>query len=530
MSDQNYFFVTQVLPHEDTDDHEVVARCGNLSIMHAPGEIQSFGVLIGVRESDQSIQYLSENTMKVFGLPYTDFLGKHLSALFSSDDYSLVNSHLSSQNFRMINPIQVTINNRRIDLILHRRSGVLFIEAERSKPNEDAIAIYQEKSQKAIMRILGAQTVPELIQASVDEIREITGYDRVLFYVFDEQYHGKVIGESRVPDIDSFLGSRFPAWETPSTVRELYRTNFTRYLPHIFDVPAKVHAADGNNTEGRLDMTNTILRATRQCHTQYLTNMGVGASLTFSMTMKDRLWGFIVCHKKRPGEISYTHRLICEQVAGVIPDELWSREKPEQYEVKLQSLKDEILANVQSAPNVASGILGKHKALLEMTRANGAAIYFNNVLKVFGLAPEENHVRQLVQHLANDTYNLAFNQEPNGLIYTNNLVDYFKKNGLEAHIEFVMQIKQKASGLLMVPITNSKKDFVLWFRPEQVTTATWGGNPSKSTIFDEKYMHAPLSPRKSFESWKANVVNRSEAWLPMEVGTAKKLRDALTGF
>ncbi|MGB0524943.1 MAG: GAF domain-containing protein, partial [Flammeovirgaceae bacterium] len=482
-----------------------------------------------VRESDQSIAYLSENTMKVFGLPHQDLLGKPLATLFSSEDYQLIKANLGSQNFKMVNPIQVKVNGRAVDLILHRRNGVLFIEVEKSQPNENALTIYQEKSQKAIVRILGAQTVPELIQAAVDEIREITNYDRVLFYVFDEQYHGKVIGESRVPDINSFLGSRFPAWETPGKVRELYRTNFTRYMPHVFDVPVKIAAADGSNTEGSLDMTNTILRATRQCHIQYLTNMGVGASLTFSMTMNGRLWGFIVCHKRKPGELSYTHRLICEQVAGVIPDELWSREQPELYESRLIGLKDQVVANVQQAPNVASGILGKHKEVLELARASGAALYYNNILKVFGQGPTDDEVRTLIQHLVNDTYNLVFQEDSKGLIYTNNLVSYFDKMGLSAQTGFARQIKEKASGLVIIPITPTGKDFLLWFRPEQVTVATWAGNPSKNTIFDEKYIHAPLNPRKSFESWKANVVNRSEAWLPMEVGTAKKLRDALIG-
>ena len=529
MSDSNYYFVTQVLPHEDTDDHEVVARCGNLSIMHAPGEIQSFGVMLGIEEANQHISYVSKNTMKLFGLSYTDVLGKPLSTLFTAEDYRVLSSHLNSQNFKMVNPIQLRINDRPVDLILHRRNGILFIEVEKSTPNENALSIYQSKSQKAIVRILETQTVPELIQVAVDEIREITGYDRVLFYIFDEQYHGKVIGESRVPDIDSFLGSRFPAWETPGKVRDLYQTNFTRYMPHVFDRAVPVVGINDAPTEGTLDMTNTILRATRQCHIQYLTNMGVGASLTFSMSMNGRLWGFIVCHKRKPGELSYTHRLICEQVAGVIPDELWSREQPEQYENKLMMLKDQILANVQQAPNVASGILGKYREVLEMTRANGVAICYNNVVKVIGQGPTEDEVRTLVQHLANDTYNLIFQQDLGGLIYTNNLVNYFDKMGLAAQTNFARQIKTQASGVLIIPITASRKDFLIWFRPEQVTVATWGGNPSKSTIFDEKYMHAPLNPRKSFESWKANVVNRSEAWLPMEVGAAKKLRDSLIG-
>lgn len=520
------YFVTQVLPHEDTDDHEIIAKCGNLSVMHAPGAIQSFGLMLGIKEPALRISHVSDNSARLLGIPYKELLGKPLSSLMEPAAFESLKLNLASQNFKMINPVKAKLNGRPFDLILHRRNGVLFLECEKDNPAASGtLDQYREMSQRAITRMLSTRTVPELIQTAVDEIRAVTGYERILFYVFDEQYHGKVIGESRVPDIESFLGSRFPAWETPGPVRELYRTNFTRYLPHIYDVPSKVHSETGEETEGRLDMTNTILRATKQCHIDYLTNMGVGSSLTFSMTIKDRLWGFIVCHRRKPLEIPYTHRLLCEQVAGIIPDELWAREKPELYQQKLYGIKEKLHAAVKAAPNPASGLFANRQDFLELTSAEGGAIVFNNVVKGFGSAPADDQIRMLVQMIEN--YNLLYKHYPKGLVYTNNLSNFFAKYGYMNEANFAKQLKDMASGLLMVPITNTGRDYALWFRPEQVVVATWAGNPSKDTIFDAKYLHAPVNPRKSFEAWKANVVNRSEAWLPFEVEAATQFRDAL---
>lgn len=519
------YFITQVLPHEDTDDHEVIARCGNLNVMHAPGIIQSFGAMLCLKEPELRITHASDNTLRILGTAHTDLLGKPLQSIMEPAQFDSLRSSLGSQNLRMINPLKVRVNGRPLDFILHRRNGVLFIEVERTPTEAGSVDAYREMSQRAIMRILSTQTVPELIQVSVDEIRQITGYDRVLFYVFDEMYHGKVIAESKVPDIESYLGSRFPAWETPGPVRELYRTNFTRYIPHVYDMFSKVHSETGENTEGKLDMTNTILRATKQCHVEYLTNMGVAASLTFSMTMKDRLWGFIVCHKRKPGEIPFTNRLLCEQVAGVIPDELWSREKPELHQQKLMGLVEQVAQGLSSAPNVASGLFAHRDQIMEMMNAKGIAIAFNGVVKPFGQAPGEGEVRQLVQLL--ESRSLVFRNDQKGLIYTNSLVTYFSRLGFQSEAGFARQIKDFGSGMIVIPITKTGRDYLIFFRPEQVTVATWAGNPSKQTIFDEKYMHAPLSPRKSFEAWKANVVNRAEAWLPFEVEAVTRLRDAL---
>ena len=74
--------------------------------------------------------------------------------------------------------------------------------------------------------------------------------------------------------------------------------------------------------------------------------------MSFSIVIDDRMWAMIACHKKRPMEVSYTHRLICEQVAGVLPDVLKQRENPEEYKKVVQSYKDLLVSNAQT-----SGIL-----------------------------------------------------------------------------------------------------------------------------------------------------------------------------
>jgi light-regulated signal transduction histidine kinase (bacteriophytochrome) len=58
----------------------------------------------------------------------------------------------------------------------------------------------------ALQRIVAAPALPNLCDEVATIFAEITGYDRVMVYRFDEEGHGEVFSERRRPDRD-FLRS-----------------------------------------------------------------------------------------------------------------------------------------------------------------------------------------------------------------------------------------------------------------------------------------------------------------------------------
>lgn len=522
-------FISQVLPHEDTDEHEVIQRCGNLSIVHAPGTIQSYGALLVISEPDLTVKYASENTMKILGVPHENILNRNLSEALSPEAFQDLQRHFGSQNFKMVNPVRITFNGQQFNCILSRKGQLLYIDFEKvALGARDNAELYRELSQKAIMSIMQTQTIDDLLQVTVDSVREVTGFDRVMLYRFDEQYHGKVIAESLSGELPSFLNHCFPSWETPGPIRKLYMQTLTRYLPHIFDVEVKVAGTGIETTEGLVDLSSTNLRSCPRCHLDYMTNMGVGSSMSFSIVIDDRMWAMIACHKKRPIEVSYTHRLICEQVAGVLPDVLKQRENPEEYKKVVQSYKDLLINTVQNN-GILQGLAGSGENLTNMVRATGAAVIHQGQIKLVGATPAEPDVQKLVEILCPEPNGLLYKDDQFGLLYTNNLSTTIKKRipGGMSHLDFINHIKSVASGVIIVPLSRTKQDFLIFFRPEQVESAVWGGAPTTDTLFDEKYVHAPLNPKKSFETWQENVTGRSEGWVPYEVEAATQLRDSL---
>ncbi|WP_437597429.1 hypothetical protein WMF28_32800 [Sorangium sp. So ce590] len=58
----------------------------------------------------------------------------------------------------------------------------------------------------AIERIQSAAGLFEACEAAAQEIKRLTGYDRVMIYRFDRAWNGEVIAEAREPDIDLTSG------------------------------------------------------------------------------------------------------------------------------------------------------------------------------------------------------------------------------------------------------------------------------------------------------------------------------------
>jgi len=70
-----------------------------------------------------------------------------------------------------------------------------------------------------------------LCQYVADETRNITGYDRVMIYRFDEQYNGEVYAESKIHNNESWLNLHYPHTDIPAQARALYLKKSIKNYP-----------------------------------------------------------------------------------------------------------------------------------------------------------------------------------------------------------------------------------------------------------------------------------------------------------
>ena len=87
------------------------------------------------------------------------------------------------------------------------------------------------------------------------------------------------------------------------------------------------------------------------------------------------------------------------------------------------------------------------------------------------------------------------------------------------------EYRANASGILAVPLSQIPRDYLFFFRKEQVQTLEWAGNPEKS--YDVGPLGDRLTPRKSFAIWKQIVHAQSPPWSEADREIAEAARIAL---
>ena len=398
--------------------------------------------------------------------------------------------------------------------IVHRSDTSIVLELE---PDDIATSVnffdFYSLVKRPVNRLQKTQTLSELCQVAVEEVKQITGFDRVMVYRFDADGAGSVIAEAKQESAAPFLGLHYPPTDIPKQAKYLYLLNLLRLIPDAAYTPVPLVSA--NDAATPLDMSLASLRSVSPLHTEYLINMGVQASMSISLIRDRNLWGLIACHHTAPRKLSYEIRTICEFLGQVIALELTSREDSEDsdYQMRLKTLQTDFVTTLTASTTLKQGLTDSAEQLLALTSSVGVAYCEQGEVVLVGQTPNETEVSQLVQWLGE--------QFDDDVVYqTASLA-----NAYPAANDF----DSRTSGLLALAISKVQQIYILWFRPEVLQTVNWAGNPAKSAEMDEQG-HTRISPRQSFDLWKETVRQRSLPWKPCEIEAAIELRSAIIGL
>src|SRR5690606_38226403 len=127
----------------------------------------------------------------------------------------------------------------------------------------------------AMGRLNETQSSADLCDRLAVEVRELTAFDRVMVYRFDEEWNGEVIAEQKRDDLNSFLGLHYPAGDIPAQARRLYTTNWTRLIADVSYTPVPLVPVHDPDTGTPLDLSHSVLRSVSPIHLEYLATMGV---------------------------------------------------------------------------------------------------------------------------------------------------------------------------------------------------------------------------------------------------------------
>ncbi|KAI4228510.1 MAG: hypothetical protein L6R36_001547 [Xanthoria steineri] len=554
-------------------DGDTLQRCEDEPI-HIPGAIQSFGLLLALREEDEGrfkVRIVSENSKKIIG--YTpkqlfeldsfcdiltddqaDNLLDHIDFIRDEDSDPATNGpevftmairppasrrshklwcamHINEANrdlviceFELeddpINPLiphgegtpdlpEDTLNSVPTDEELAEST------VNMSKPLRVLRTARKRKGEAAAMEVFNimsqvqeqlanAPNLDSFLKILVGVVKELTGFHRVMIYQFDQGWNGRVVTELVDPRAtkDLYKGLNFPASDIPKQARDMYKINKVRLLYDRDQETARLVCRTVADLETPLDLTFAYLRAMSPIHIKYLANMAVRASMSISINAFNELWGLIACHSygSKGMRVSFPIRKMCRLVG----DSASRNIERLSYASRLQARK--LINTVPTEKNPTGYIIASSDDLLQLFDADCGLLSIREETKVLGKLDQTQEALALLEYMRLRKFTTVMDSVDVRLDFP----DLRYPPGFTVF-----------AGLLLVPLSVSGSDFIVFFRKGQMREVKWAGNPYEKFI--QEGTEGYLEPRKSFKTWSETVVGKCKEWTEEQIETAAVL-------
>lgn len=467
---------------------EQLATCDREPI-HALSRVQKNGVLLVVSYDTLQILQASENCYPLTKTPAEQMLNHSLADFFDPVFLSNIRNTLSDLSFHHINfgTMCERDNEQNIFCVIHREEHYFILEIDYFKHTSTHPLSSEDIVEKAIETFEVHETLEDLAFSIAKSVHEISQFDRVMVYQFDEAFNGHVIAQISDQLKENYLGHHFPASDIPAQARALYLKNTFRIIEDVEDTGSMIIPQLNPITNEPLDMSFCYCRSVSPIHLQYLKNMGVGASMSISIVIEGRLWGLIACHHPTPKKIplklysayyllSKTYSFLIEQKRDLIhyQQSFKLRMKREMYLRVLEAKKE---------TNFIHAFCEEFPSLSETIPCDCIFFHYQNEFFIQKDMLSQNHLRDIL-----NVVTPAFDEG----VFTSSrlLIEYPQLKELTAPI----------GGVLAIELPQLGNAVLLFIRYEQSKVITWAGEPHKQIRYENGI--PIIEPRTSFESWK----------------------------
>ena len=480
--------------------------------IHIPGSVQPHGALLAVDPKLLRVVQAGGDTGRIFGAEPFEIIGESIMSLFPADRVARLQSMLNTED-RMIRPMHsfsiVTKKDATtVDTFVYRSGEAVVLELEPTGDNqpEDALALVQTM----LARVQQAETTHAFCLGLAEEVRRVSGFDRVMVYRFLHDGSGVVDAEARGEDVESFLGLHYPASDIPRQARELYLNNWIRLIPNARYTPVPILPADDPRTGTPLDLSHSLIRSVSPVHLEYLANMGVVASMSLSIIVDGKLWGLIACHHRTPRFLSYRLRMACELFAQMASAKLETRVGTDEFEAQLRSkrIHEDLVTRMSGETDLAEGLTRYKPNLLDYIPAEGVGLWLDSKYTGLGQTPRPEQVASLVAWL-NET-------AAEGIFHTDRLPQLYPP---------AAEFAEVASGLIALSVSRLREIMYFGFGPKR--SAPSPGPATRISLSRISTGGNACPPARAFPHGGEFVRLHSRPWRNVEVQAARTLRLSL---
>ena len=470
--------------------------CANEPIQHS-GAIQPHGYLISCRLPDWTIHHVSANIETLTSAPPEDML-LHCLREFVAEDVIHEIAEIIGFGEPGAPPQRAAVANigpmaTICDISVHVADGLVHIEIE-PQPRGSKERSPTVVAQTMIARVAGSGDVDDFHHRVAEQVRLLTGYDRVMVYRFLHDDSGEVIAESRDSGLPSYLGLRYPASDIPPQARRLYLRNRLREIPDARYVPVPI-LPDRNDRGEPLDLGQHVLRSVSPVHLEYLANMGVVASMSISIIAGGRLWGLIACHHREVRQLSPGTRASADMFGMFVSMRVATREQQDAVarDEAARAVRDALALRLENAGDPRLALASELDLLRQALRCDGVALLQSGHWHEAGRTPPRERGQDLLAWLARS--------DPSaGVVMTDRALDWAA----------TLEDADGIAGVLALRLDAVQNEWLLFFRREQIADVRWAGRPDEA--FQVSDDGRRIGPRKSFASWHETVRGTGSPW------------------
>ena len=490
--------------------------CGSLPLHHI-NSIQNYGYLLVLDKSNLSIIQASENLAELFGGNVREIVNTPIAAYFPEQELHKIRK-ISNAGITARIPVTLSLKESfgayKLVALQHTKTDCIIIELEKSDKDTTRSFIEVFQTVKYIGSVIEqANTVQEVCNIAIHELRKLSGFDGILMYRFDSDWNGTVIAEEKDDRLEHYLSQTFPASDVPKQARELYLKNPYRLIPNREYIPIRLYPVINPLNNAFTDLSDCNLRGVAAVHLEYMKNMNINASMSIRVIHNESLWGLISCHHINEKYINYELCSIFEWLSDIISGKITLLLNKEEYlfSNELQQKRIALTDHIYAVNQITEGLLDDQDDILNLFKATGAVVILNGRMESKGNVPPQDELDNLMLWLEGKHMDKVFS--------TNHIAGLY---------EDAAAFAAQASGLLVIPVNPDKGDFVVCFRPEVIEDINWGGDPNQAINFEKD--GSSYHPRNSFKLWKQTVLQHALPWTSREMEVAESLRNFLFEF
>lgn len=481
--------------------------------IHLSGAIQPHGYLVSCSRPDWVVRHASVNTEVLFEVPATELVGRDLREFITSEVIDPVSGMLD-----LLQPgappqhagaANIGVAAQMCDVGVHVADGLVHVELEPRGAGPRNV-MPTVLAQSMIAHANSAADMDGFFQRCAEQVRQLSGYDRVMVYRFRHDDAGEVLAESRDEAMEPYLGLRFPASDIPPQARALYVHNRIRVIPDAGYRPVPIVPAQ-TAAGAPLDLSQHALRSVSPVHLDYLRNMGVQASMSISILVGGRLWGLVACHHRAPRQVPLAVRAALDMFGMFISMRVGSHalQHAAAVEESTRGVRESLALRIGAASDVAQALHDAIDTLAKAIPCDGLALRCAAAWRLHGETPGE---PALARALA---WAQAQAHGQDRLPASDRRQDWSEDDA------------DGIAGVLAIPF-GRRDDWILFFRREQVEQVRWAGDPHKPMVSTDDGVR--IAPRRSFATWRETVRGHALPWDEGDRRAAAQLRRMLQEY